>query len=275
MTAAKKYALITGATSGIGHELAKVFAENGHNLIIVARDHEELESKRRELTAQYGTDVIPIARDLFLPEAAFELYDEVLNHGVIVDILVNDAGQGQYGKFLENDLSRQLDIIQLNISSLTALTYLFLKDMVERNEGRVLQLASIASELPGPLQAVYHATKAYVLSFTEALINELKGTNVTMTALQPGVTDTDFFRKADMLNSKAVQDKSKMADPADVARDGYKALMKGDDKYVSGFKNKVQLAMSNVMPETKVADNMRKMQEEVGKDDNDRTNKKK
>jgi short-subunit dehydrogenase len=131
--------------------------------------------------------------------------------------------------------------------------------MVARNEGKVLQLASIASELPGPWQAVYHATKAYVLHLTEALISELKDTGVTLTALQPGATDTDFFNKADMQSSKILD--TKLSDPAKVAKDGYQALMKGDDKIVSGLKNKAMVGMSNVMPDTMVADQMNKMQE--------------
>lgn len=260
-----KYALITGATMGIGYELAKLFAKDGYNLIIVARTKKDLDEAAADFSS-YGVEVTPIVKDLFEPNAAFELYEEVKEKGIIVNVLVNDAGQGQYGLFVEQDLQRLLKIVQLNIVSLTALTHLFLKDMVARNEGKILQLASVASVVPGPYQAVYHATKAYVFSFTEALIGELKGTDVTMTALQPGVTDTDFFRKADMLDSKAVQDKSKMADPADVAKDGYEALMKGDDKVVSGFKNKVQVAMSNIMPETVVAEQLKKQQEPVNAD---------
>jgi short-subunit dehydrogenase len=187
------------------------------------------------------------------------LYDEVKLRNLTVDVLVNDAGQGQYGLFVESDINRQLEIIQLNINSLTVLTHQFLKDMVARNHGKILQVASIASELPGPWQAVYHATKAYVLHLTEALIRELKNTNVTMTALQPGATDTDFFNKADMLNSKILD--SKLSDPAKVAKDGYEALKKGDDKVVSGFKNKAMVASSNIMPDTMVAAQMDKMQE--------------
>lgn len=255
-----RYVLITGGTQGIGYELAKLFAEDGNNLILVARTQSDLDQRAAELSQQYGVQVVPIAKDLFEPNAPFELYDEVKSKGVMVDVLVNDAGQGQFGLFVESDIRRELQIIQLNVSSLTALTYLFLKDMVARNEGKILQLASIASELPGPWQAVYHATKAYVLSFTEALINELKESAVTMTALQPGATDTDFFNKADMLNSKIMD--TKMSDPAKVAKDGYQALMKGDDKIVSGFKNKAMVAMSNVMPDTAVAEQMNKMQKD-------------
>jgi short-subunit dehydrogenase len=254
----KRYALVTGASSGIGYELAKLFAQDGYNLIIVARTQEDLHQRATEFKEQYGVDVIPIAKDLFLKEAAFELYDEVKSKNVLVDVLVNDAGQGQFGLFVESDIRRELDIIQLNVASLTTLTYLFLKDMVARNEGKILQLASIASQMPGPWQAVYHGTKAYVLSFTEALIRELKDSAVTITALQPGATDTDFFNKADMQESKILD--TKLSNPAEVAKDGYEALMRGDDKIVSGFKNKVMVGMSNVMPESAVAAQMDKMQ---------------
>jgi len=254
-----KYVLITGGSAGIGYELAKCFAEDKYNLVLVARSQDELQQRASEITQQYGVSVTTIAKDLFDSKAPFELYDEVKRKGITVNVLVNDAGQGQFGKFVEQDINRLLEIIQLNICSLTVLTQLFLKEMVARNEGKVLQLASIASQLPGPWQAVYHATKAYVLSFSEALISELKDTEVTLTALQPGATDTDFFNKAEMQDSKILD--SKLSDPAAVARDGYNALMKGDDKVISGLKNKVMVGMSNVMPESMVAEQMNKMQE--------------
>jgi uncharacterized protein len=256
-----QYALITGATSGIGYELAKIFAENGYNLILVARSQNDLDVTANEFNGLYGVEAITLAKDLFKPNAAFEIYDEVNTHGITVDVLVNDAGQGVYGKFVEEDIQRQLDIIQLNVTSLTALTYLFLKEMVARNEGKILQLASIVSEIPAPLQAVYGATKGYILLFTEALINELKDTNVTVTALQPGATDTDFFNKAGAQNSKIAKEQ-KLSNPADVARDGYEALMKSDDTIVPGLKNKIQSVLSNVMPDTMLAENMRKKSEE-------------
>jgi uncharacterized protein len=256
-----QYALITGATEGIGYELAKVFAEHGYNLVIVARTKESLNTTADTLADLYGVNVIPIVKDLFEPQAAEELYDEVKSHGVIINILVNDAGQGVYGLFAESNIEKQLKIIQLNISSLTVLTYLFLRDMLDRNEGKILQLASIVSEIPAPLQAVYGGTKAFVLSFTEALINEVKESNVTITALQPGATATDFFNKAGAQNSKIVTE-SKLADPADVARDGFNALMKGDDKIVSGMKNKVQSVLSNVISDPTLADQMRRQSEE-------------
>ena len=256
-----QYALVTGATSGIGYELAKLCAQDGYNLIPVGRSGDELQRIQQDFTQQYGIKVVPMEKDLFDPNAAIDIHQEVKQQGLEVEILINDAGQGVYGLFLESDIDRQLQIIQLNISSLTVLTYLFAKDMVQRGHGRILQLASIVSEVPAPYQAVYGGTKAFVLSFTEALISELKDTGVTVTALQPGATDTDFFNKAGAQDSKLVEDKSSLADAAKVAKDGYKAMMRGDDKEVSGLKNKLQSVMSNVMPDTMLADNMKKQSE--------------
>jgi len=259
-----KYALITGATSGIGFELAKLFAADGYNLVIVARDQTQLDAKANELKAN-GIRVIPMAKDLFDPEQAFALYADLQAQGIRIDVLVNNAGQGVYGEFEETDIDRELDIINLNISSLVVLSKLFLKEMIARNSGKILNTASIASKTPGPWQAVYHGTKAFVLSFTEAIREELRDTEITVTALLPGVTDTDFFNKADMLDSRAVQDKDAMADPADVAKDGYEALMAGKDKVVSGFKNKVQVGMGNLTPDSVVAHQIYEQQKPVDK----------
>ena len=250
-------ALITGATSGIGRELANCFARDKYNLVIVARDQQELTQTAAELKQQFGVQVTTIAKDLFRREAPFEVYDEIKAQGIQIDVLVNDAGQGQYGEFVSTDISRELDIIQLNIGAYVSFTKLYLQEMVARNEGKILQVSSIGGELPGPLQAVYHGTKAFVTSFTEAVREEVKNTDIKITALLPGVTDTDFFHKADMERSKLVAEGSK-ADPAQVAKDGYEALLAGKDKIVSGFKNKVQVAMSNLMPDDMVAANMHK-----------------
>jgi short-subunit dehydrogenase len=259
-----KYALITGATSGIGFELAKLFAADHYNLVITGRNLQELDAKAVELKQQ-GVEVVTIAKDLFNRQEAFDLYDEVKAKGIEIDVLVNDAGQGLYGEFKDTDINRELQIIDLNIASLVIITKQFLKDMVARNDGKILNLASIASKTPGPWQSIYHGTKAFVLSFTEAIREELKDTNITITALLPGVTDTDFFNKADMQSSKAVQDKSSMASPADVAKDGYDALQDGKDKVISGFKNKLQMAMTNLTPDSTVAHMMNEQQKPVDK----------
>lgn len=254
------YTLITGGSEGIGYELAKIFAREGHDLILVARDEAQLSKVKHELSSG-GVEVITMAVDLFDPQAAKSLYDTVKERGVMVDILVNNAGQGVYGLFEETELERELDIIQLNISSLVVLTKYFLKDMLSRGEGKILNLSSIASKSPGPWQSVYHGTKSFVQSFTEALRAEVKDKGITVTALLPGATDTDFFNKADMLDSKIVQDKDQLADPAKVAKDGFDALMSGDDKVISGLKNKAMVAMSNMLTDSAAAKMMEKQQE--------------
>jgi len=259
----KKTALITGATTGIGLELAKLFAKDGYNLVIVARDRAELDNAAAELKKS-GIEVTTLAKDLFDTANAFGVYDEVKAMGIQVDVLVNNAGHGHYGEFTDTDLQTELDIIQLNISSLVVLTKLYVKEMVNRGEGKILNTSSIAGKTPGPWQSVYHGTKAFVQSFTEAIRYEVKDKGVTVTALLPGATDTDFFRKADMESSKVVQDKSKLADPADVAKDGYEALMSGKDMVVSGIKNKVQVAMGNLSSDEKNAEKMAKQQEPAG-----------
>jgi uncharacterized protein len=254
-----EYALVTGATSGIGYELAKLLAADGYHLILVSRTQTDLDKVAEELKGAHGVEVRVIAKDLFYPGNAMELTDEVSDLGINVNVLVNDAGQGQYGPFVGGDLNRQLDIIHLNIESLVVLTHYFLKDMVGRRQGRILNLASIAGKTPGPYQAVYHGTKAFVHSFTEAIRSEVKETGVTVTSLLPGATDTDFFRKADMLDAKNVEE-GKMADAATVAKDGFEALMSGKDMVISGFKNKMSVAMSNVLPDERVADQVKKQQ---------------
>ena len=265
MSQNQNFALITGATSGIGFELAKLFAKDGYNLIIVARSQSELQQHASELQQEYGIEVITLERDLFRREEAFSLCSEIQKRGITIDVLVNNAGQGVFGLFKENNLQRELDIMELNMASLIILTKHFVKEMISRNSGKILNLASIASTAPGPYHAVYHGTKAFVLSFTQSLRSELKDTEITVTALLPGATDTDFFNKADMEDSKIVQDKDSLSDPADVAKDGYNALMSGDDKVVSGFKNKIQVGIGNVTPDPVLAEQMKKQQEPVKK----------
>lgn len=261
-TKREKQVLITGATSGIGLELARLFAQDGYNQIIVARKEDELEATAEELQA-YGINVMTIAKDLFNENAANEVYNEIKSKGIEVDILVNNAGHGHYGEFVHTALEMELNIIQLNIISLVTLTKLFLKDMVERGEGKILNVSSVASKSPGPWQSVYHATKAFVQSFTEAVRVEVKDLGISVTALLPGATDTDFFNKANMQDSKIVQDKSKLADPKEVAKDGYEALMSGKDMVISGFKNKMDVAMTNFSSDERAAEKTGKQQEPV------------
>jgi len=265
-TVKKNYALITGATEGIGYELAKCFARDGYNLVIVARNEEQLEQKAQEFQKEFSINVDYFVYDLFDPENSFALYSEISAKEIIIDILVNNAGQGHYGKFNETPIDRDLAIIQLNISSVVVLTKLFLKDMLKRGRGKILNVSSVASKMPGPWQAVYHGTKAFVQSFTEAIRTEVKDTGIVVTALLPGETDTDFFNKAGMQDAKNVQE-GKLADPADVAQDGFDALMKGSDKVISGYKNKIQVGMSNMLPEEAVAKKVSHQQEPVSKNE--------
>ena len=262
----ESYALVTGGTSGIGYELARLLAKDGYNLIIVARSEAELSETSTKIANESGVKVITISKDLFDRRNAFDLYHDVKSRGIEIDILINNAGHGHYGEFVDTDLSMELQIIDLNIASLVVLTKLFLKDMISRRDGKIMNLSSIAGKAPGPWQSVYHGTKAFVQSFTEAVRYEVRDSGVTITALLPGATDTDFFRKAGMEDSKIVQE-GKLYDPADVAKDGYDALKKGDDMVVSGFMNKIQVAMGGVTSDEKLAKKLDKQQEPVSHKD--------
>jgi short-subunit dehydrogenase len=261
-----QYALITGGTSGIGYELAKCFAKDGYNLILVARTEEALQQVSTELQQQYTIKVDTISQDLMVPGAAKEVYQQVKSLGVPVDVLVNDAGQGYWGKFAETDLDREIDLVHLNIIALMSLTKYFVKDMIARGSGKILQLASSLSKAPSPYMSVYAASKAFVLSFNEALTQELKDTGVTVTALQPGATDTDFFHKSEGEDSKEYRETS-LYDPAEVAKAGYEGLMAGKDKVIPGIKNKMQAAMGTVLPDKLVAATMGGHLKESDKED--------
>lgn len=253
-------ALITGASNGIGYELAKCFAKDGFNLVLVARHQADLEAVAKELTSENNIRAYTIVADLMNRESAFHVYEQVRKEGIAIDVLVNNAGQGVWGAFTGTNLNDELDIIELNIVSVVILTKLFLKEMVARDSGKVLNVASVASKAPHPYLCVYAATKAFVYHFTQGLINELQDSKVTMTALIPGPTDTDFFNKAGM-QTTVVAMEGDLADPADVAKDGYEALMNGENRVISGLKNKMQVAMGNFMTDQMSAEQVRKQME--------------
>lgn len=265
-----KLALITGGTSGIGYELAKQFAADGFNLVLVARVTDRLQAVSDEFKNQYGVQVHTIEKDLFKPGAAKEIYDETTRLGQTVDVLVNDAGQGEYGKFTDTDLDREIDLIHLDIIAVVSLTKFYLKDMVAHNAGKILQLASTLSKAPTPYMSVYAASKAFILSFTEALIEELKDTNVTLTALLPGATDTDFFHKAGAENTVTYRE-TPMYNPEEVAKAGYEGLMSGKNKVIPGAMNKTQSFMSTLMPDGAVTSMMNKQMQESDKEDGKET----
>lgn len=250
--------LITGATSGIGYEFAKIFAQNNYNLILIARNRENLRKTALEMKRiSNHIEVTEIAIDLFERESAREIYKITKERRIFVDILINNAGQGEWGKFNETDLDRELSLIDLNINSVLSLTKYYLKPMLKNSKGKILFLASSVSKAPSPYMAVYAATKAFILSFAEALANETKDTSITVTALQPDATDTDFFHKAKAENSVTYKEK-KLADPEKIAKDGFEALQKGQNVVQPGFQNKFQGVLNNIISDAVVAKNMEK-----------------
>jgi short-subunit dehydrogenase len=251
-------AVVTGASSGIGLELAKLFATNGYDLVIVAED-EGIESAADQLRS-IGPMVEPVHADLATQDGVEELWNRVQERGRPVDAVAINAGVGVGGPFLETDLDEEINLINLNVTGAVHLAKHVVQHMSERGEGKILFTSSIAADMPAPFEAVYGASKAFLLSFSEALRNELKDTNITVTALQPGPTDTNFFDRAGMQDTKVGADKKD--DPADVARDGFEALMAGKDKVVAGsFKNVVQSKMAHVTPDTMTAEMHRKLSE--------------
>ncbi len=231
-----KTALITGASSGIGYELAKLFAKDQHNLILVARSAPKLTQFADELQRQFGIAAKAIPLDLTAAPAPQFLFDQLQREGISIDILVNNAGYGVLGEFSNVSLEENLGQIQLNIIALTQLTKLFLGPMIERRSGKILNVASTAGFQPGPLMAVYYATKAYVISFSEALANELAASGVTVTCLCPGPTDTGLQARAGTENTRLFKTFRPM-DAKTVARDGYRGVMAGKTLVISGFRN--------------------------------------
>lgn len=256
----KKTALITGASSGIGKELALIHAATGGDLVIVARREEKLNALKVELEEKHGVSVKVIVKDLSLPTAAEEVYQAVKAAGIEVNYLINNAGFGGRGKFHERDLQTDLTMINLNVTALTALTRLFLTDMVARNEGRILNVSSTAALLPGPLQAVYYATKAYVTSFSNAVAEELYDTNITITALMPGATETEFATTSGM-DETSLFDNPFSAQS--VAQAGYDAMLAGKLDVITGVSGSQRMMMSMLplIPKKMVLRQVRTMQE--------------
>jgi short-subunit dehydrogenase len=257
----KERVLITGASSGIGLELTREFARHGHPLVLTAPIQTELESIAQELRQHEGVDVQVVAADFERPGAAEHIFETAQRAGEI-EILANVAGLGQRGKFWEIPSERDASMIRVNIESVLRMTKLCLPQMLARNRGRILNTASIAGFEPGPFMAVYHATKAFVLSFTEALGTELDDTEITVTALCPGPTDTDFFPKADLEQTRAFQEGNVMA-PQEVAEKGYAAVMRGDRVYVPGAMNKTMVFSRRFLSQTAQARANEKLYEET------------
>ena len=249
-------ALITGASVGIGLELARQFARGGYDLVLVARTEDKLKVVADEMR-KLGVRADYILSDLSKPEAPLALFSDVRNRDLTIDVLVNNAGFGALGKFHEIDPQRQLDMIQVNITALVELTHLFLQGMVARNRGGILNVASTASFQPGPHMAIYYASKAFVLSFSEAIAEELRNTPITVTALCPGPTESEFRSRAKMDDSPAFRSKLiPTMTAAAVARAGYEGFVKGKRLVVPGLMNKVGVQANRLGPRrliTKVA----------------------
>jgi short-subunit dehydrogenase len=246
----KEIALITGASSGIGYEIAKLFAADKTDLLIVARDEKKLLEIKKEFEEQYKVDVFTVAADLSCSEGIQTIYQSVNSNKLIVHFLVNNAGFGDYGAFIDRSMENYKQMIQLNIVSLTELSYHYGKEMVKRGKGRILNVASMAGLQPDPNFAVYGATKAYVISITEAIHKEFENTGVTVTVLSPGATASNFMERADMNNAKLYS--SGVMTSLDVAREGYTGMMKGKIHVIPGFKNKILGFFSGIMPPGKL-----------------------
>jgi uncharacterized protein len=245
-----EYALITGASSGIGSALAKMMASKGHNLILVARSEQVLRILEQTLKAQYSIAVEVMAMDLSLPGQAEALYQNCKGQDYTVNCLVNNAGYGDYGKFNVHKIAVYINMIQLNIIALTELTAYFAEEMKQRGAGRILNVGSIGAFQPSPNLAAYAASKAYVMQFTEALNYELRGTGVSVTLLSPGVTDTGFINRANM--QTAANAKSGLMDAKTVAKEAYEAMMAGKLNVTPGWKNKLLTFGSRMMPSREV-----------------------
>lgn len=253
-------ALVTGGSGGIGFEIAKVLARNGLDLVLVARKRDTLEAAAGQLEGKYGARVHVFAADLRRPDAPQAIFDFLHNENIPIDVLVNNAGFGVGGEFADTKLQRELEMIQVNISALTHLTKLFLPAMIKRKAGRVLNVASTAAFQPGPLMAVYYATKAYVLSFSEALAEELRHSGVTVTALCPGPTRTHFAASAQIAKSRLFTVFG-IADAGDVAEFGVAAMMHGRRVAIPGIKNKIMAQVNRISPRTVTARVSRMIQE--------------
>ena len=257
-----KTALITGASTGIGYALSKCFAADHHNLVLVARQEQKLRQVAEELQGQFDVSVQVLVADLAGPESPRKIAEAIRRESLRIDYLVNNAGFGLGGKFAETDLTVELEMMQVNMVALAHLTKLFLPEMLAHGAGKILNVASTAAFQPGPLMAVYYATKAFVLSFTEAIANELSGTGVTVTALCPGPTRSEFQQRAHIQNTRLVKAKPLGFMSAEaVARIGYRGCMQGKRLVIPGLMNTIGVQSLRLAPRRVVTQVVRRLQE--------------
>jgi short-subunit dehydrogenase len=252
-------ALVTGASSGIGWEIAKLFAEDRKDLVLVARNRKRLEQLARDLTSAFGVSVRVMIKDLSDPKVPPQIFAELAQVKIEVDALVNNAGFGVYGPFAQTDIDKELDMIEVNVKAVTHLAKLALPGMLGRKKGRILNVASTAAFQPGPLMAVYYATKAYVLSFSEAIANELEGSGVTVTALCPGPTETEFQKDAGLEETRLFTGPL-VSDARSVARAGYEGMKRGRRIVIPGIGNKLLVQTVRFTPRRLVTAVARRIQ---------------
>jgi uncharacterized protein len=244
-----KSALITGASTGIGYEFAHILAADAFDVALVARDEERLENVAAQLKQKFGRNAKVVAADLSKPDAAHQIFDRLQRENFAVSVLINNAGSGVYGPFADADLEKDVAMLRLNMESLVVLTKLFLKPMLARREGKILNVASVAAYQPDPLLALYGASKAFVLSFSAALSIELNGTGVTVTALSPGTTATQFHQRAGLDRSGLMRHGMMKAMSArTVAEIGYRAMMRGKPIVIPGTMNRILAGLSKCSP---------------------------
>jgi short-subunit dehydrogenase len=250
------YALVTGASCGMGYEYAKLFAKDGKNIVVVARSRDKLEGLKNDLEKAHGTKVKVLVKDLADPRSPQEIFSELEKEGVNVDVLVNNAGFGVYGKFADTDWQKEAEMLQVNIVSLTQLTKLFLKGMAEKRSGKILNVSSVAGLAPSPWLTAYSGTKHYVLGFSNALACDLRGTGVSVTCFCPTNTRTLFGERANAQTASGMRRGLFEMDAATAARIGYKALAKGKTTEVAGLATNLSMFFMRLMPRklvTKVA----------------------
>jgi short-subunit dehydrogenase len=258
-----KTALVTGAASGLGYELALLLAKDAYKLILVDIDTENLSKVKTEIEADFNVEVLTLAKDLSLPNIAQDIMDDLDNHQI--DVLINNAGFGLFGSFAETDWERESAMLQVHIMTTTHLTKLALEGMVKRGSGKILNMSSLAAFQPGPLMSIYYASKGYMLSFSEAIANELKGTGVSVTALCPGPTKT-AFQETVSEDAKENKIKFNMANAKEVALYGYKAMLKGKTYAIPGGFNKFLATLPRFMPRNTATSIVRKIQEKNRED---------
>ena len=260
----KNTTLITGASNGIGLELARVHAKKGGDLVLIARNGKRLEELKSELEKNHNVSVYIIIKDLSKTNSAQEVYDELKGKNISIDYLINNAGFGDFGMFYQTDWNKEEQMINLNITTLTHFTKLFVKDMVAKGKGKIMNVASTAAFQSGPTMAVYYATKAFVLSFSEAIDNELRDKGITVTALCPGATESGFQEAAAMQESKLVKGK-KLPSSKEVAEYGYKAMMNGKTVAIHGLMNAIMANSVRFTPRWLVVKITRSIQDKAHK----------